>query len=79
MDLGFQPEQSRIDIWEWYDKDGNIWFRIDDQGTGMTQVILSDCALWLAFASDRIDWVLHSEELGDESSDRRTNADAGWL
>lgn len=40
MDPGFQPEQSRIDIWEWNDKDGNIWFRIDDQGTGMTQGML---------------------------------------
>ena len=29
-----------MDIWEWYDKDGNIWFRIDDQGTGMTQGML---------------------------------------
>lgn len=36
MDHGFQPEQSRIDIWEWNDREGNIWFRIDDQGTGMT-------------------------------------------
>lgn len=36
MDSGFIPEESRIDLWEWNDKDGNIWFRIDDQGTGMT-------------------------------------------
>lgn len=36
MDQAFVPEQSRIDIWEWNDKEGNIWFRIDDQGTGMT-------------------------------------------
>lgn len=36
MDNDFKPEKSRIDIWEWNDKGGNIWFRIDDQGTGMT-------------------------------------------
>lgn len=36
MEPGFMPEQSRIDLWEWNDKEGNVWFRIDDQGTGMT-------------------------------------------
>lgn len=36
MDPNFIPEKSRIDLWEWNDKEGNIWFRIDDQGTGMT-------------------------------------------
>lgn len=36
MDDGFIPEKSRIDLWEWNDKEGNFWFRIDDQGTGMT-------------------------------------------
>ncbi|MDE7354492.1 MAG: hypothetical protein K2O06_15790 [Acetatifactor sp.] len=36
MDHNFIPEDSRIDFWEWMDKEGNFWFRIDDQGTGMT-------------------------------------------
>lgn len=36
MDSDFVPEASRIDFWEWKDKEGNYWFRIDDQGTGMT-------------------------------------------
>ena len=36
MDPDFSQEDARIDLWEWNDKDGNIWFRIDDQGTGMT-------------------------------------------
>ena len=36
MDNNFKIEDARIDLWEWNDKDGNIWFRIDDQGTGMT-------------------------------------------
>lgn len=36
MDSDFIPEESRIDLWEWNDKKGNVWFRIDDQGTGMT-------------------------------------------
>lgn len=36
MDRDFSQEDARIDLWEWNDKDGNIWFRIDDQGTGMT-------------------------------------------
>ena len=40
MDPDFIPERSRIDFWEWNDKDGNIWFRIDDEGTGMTQGML---------------------------------------
>ena len=36
MDNNFKIEDARIDLWEWNDKNGNIWFRIDDQGTGMT-------------------------------------------
>lgn len=36
MDRDFSQEDARIDLWEWNDKEGNIWFRIDDQGTGMT-------------------------------------------
>lgn len=36
MDQDFSQEDARIDLWEWNDKEGNIWFRIDDQGTGMT-------------------------------------------
>ncbi len=36
MDSGFMPQQSRIDFWEWTDREGNLWFRIDDRGTGMT-------------------------------------------
>lgn len=40
MDPNFIPEKSRIDFWEWNDKDGNIWFRIDDEGTGMTMGML---------------------------------------
>lgn len=39
MDLEFdvESEDARIDIWEWYDKDGRLWLRVDDRGTGMTQ------------------------------------------
>lgn len=40
MEPGFVPENSRIDIWEWTDRDGYMWFRIDDQGTGMTAGML---------------------------------------
>lgn len=40
MDSDFIPEKSRIDFWEWNDKNGNIWFRIDDEGTGMTMGML---------------------------------------
>ncbi|MBD5146946.1 MAG: hypothetical protein HDT21_13725 [Ruminococcus sp.] len=40
MDNNFKIEDARIDLWEWNDKDGNIWFRIDDQGTGMTPGML---------------------------------------
>lgn len=30
MDKNFKIEEARIDLWEWSDNDGNIWFRIDD-------------------------------------------------
>lgn len=40
MEPGYKVEEARIDLWEWTDKDGNILFRIDDQGTGMTIGIL---------------------------------------
>ena len=40
LDRDFSLQDSRIDLWEWNDKDGSIWFRIDDQGTGMTQGML---------------------------------------
>lgn len=36
MDRDFVPEESRIDFWEWSDREGNLWLRVDDQGTGMT-------------------------------------------
>lgn len=36
MDASFIPEEARIDFWEWNDREGNVWFRIDDYGTGMT-------------------------------------------
>ncbi len=42
MDAGFKVEESRIDLWEWNDNDGNILFRIDDQGTGMTLGMLKN-------------------------------------
>ena len=39
MDSNFdvEAETARIDFWEWSDDSGNIWFRIDDRGTGMTK------------------------------------------
>lgn len=40
MDPNFSQKDARIDLWEWNDKDGDIWFRIDDQGTGMTRGML---------------------------------------
>ena len=36
MDNGFALDDARIDFWEWVDKEGYIWLRIDDRGTGMT-------------------------------------------
>lgn len=36
MDASFVPEDARIDCWEWSDREGDLWFRIDDYGTGMT-------------------------------------------
>lgn len=36
IDPNFSIENARIDFWEWTDAEGNTWFRIDDQGTGMT-------------------------------------------
>lgn len=40
LDRKFSLKDARIDLWEWSDKDGNIWFRIDDMGTGMTEGML---------------------------------------
>lgn len=40
MDPKFVVEDARIDLWEWTDENGVLWFRIDDQGTGMTQGML---------------------------------------
>lgn len=36
MDRSFSYEDARICLWEWIDREGNIWLRIDDQGVGMT-------------------------------------------
>lgn len=36
LDPIFNIDDGRIDLWEWNDSKGNIWFRIDDYGTGMT-------------------------------------------
>lgn len=41
MDKNFSLENGRIDLWEWKEEDKNgriknVWFRIDDRGTGMT-------------------------------------------
>lgn len=36
MDQNFSSGDARIDLWEWRDKKGNIWLRIDDPGVGMT-------------------------------------------
>lgn len=41
MDINFVPEKSHIDLWDWSDKEGNFWFRIDDYGTGMTLGMLN--------------------------------------
>lgn len=42
MDKNFKVEDARIDLWEWSDKDGSIWFRIDDLGTGMTMRMMKN-------------------------------------
>lgn len=36
MDESFVLNEARINIWNWRDKEGDYWFRIDDQGIGMT-------------------------------------------
>ena len=44
MDTSFankiNTDEARIDLWEWWDNNGNWWFRIDDCGTGMTRGML---------------------------------------
>ena len=40
-DFSADSDAARIDMWEWADSDGNLWFRIDDRGTGMTKDMLS--------------------------------------
>ena len=39
-DFHVESEDARIDLWEWYDENGDIWFRIDDRGIGMTKGVL---------------------------------------
>ena len=39
-DFQVESEDARIDLWEWFDENGNIWFRIDDRGIGMTKGML---------------------------------------
>lgn len=59
----FRPEESRIDLWEWNDKDGNIWFRIDDQGTGMTLNMLQKYFLKIGnsyYTSKELEWDLRN-------------------
>ena len=33
-------DEARIDLWEWWDNEGDLWFRIDDNGSGMTRGML---------------------------------------
>lgn len=33
-------DAARIELWEWTDEQGELWFRIDDKGTGMTRGML---------------------------------------
>ena len=33
-------DAARIELWEWTDEEGELWFRIDDKGTGMTRGML---------------------------------------
>ena len=33
-------DEARIDLWEWWDDNGYLWFRIDDFGSGMTRGML---------------------------------------
>lgn len=40
LEQDFHAEKARIDLREWCDSDGTLWFRIDDQGTGMTAGML---------------------------------------
>lgn len=44
MDASFakkiSTDEARIDLWEWWDDNGDLWFRIDDFGTGMTRGML---------------------------------------
>ena len=40
MDSKFSIEDGRIDLWDWHDENGDRWFRIDDNGTGMTLGII---------------------------------------
>ncbi len=42
LDRNFQvnSEEAAIYLWEWHDNTGNLFFRIDDNGTGMTRGML---------------------------------------
>lgn len=40
FDEKLASDEARIDLWEWWDDNGDLWFRIDDRGTGMTRGML---------------------------------------
>ena len=40
LESGFQAKKAAIHLWEWIEPDGSVYFRIDDQGTGMTREML---------------------------------------
>lgn len=61
FDKCFSLENAKIDIWEWMDDKGVHWFRIDDNGTGMTVDIIKKFFLKVGnsyYTSDDIkrDW-----------------------
>lgn len=66
-DFQVESEEARIDLWEWYDNDGNLWFRIDDRGTGMTKGMLEKYFLKIGNS------YYNSTELKRDMSDHRQN------
>ena len=41
-DFKLESDESRIDTWFWFNENGEAWFRIDDNGTGMTRSMIKN-------------------------------------
>ncbi|MBR6961893.1 ATP-binding protein [Candidatus Saccharibacteria bacterium] len=66
FDNGFSLDSAKIEIWDWVDNNGIHWFKIDDNGTGMTVEIIKNHFLKVGnsyYTSEELkrDWCRYSK------------------